>query len=69
MIRPFRLHAVNGRTYEAVQFSSGQICISHPDDPDFPNLSFSLYGDIAYPLRTCPVLRQARVEFEDQETS
>ena len=69
MIRPFRLYTRSGRVYEAVQFSSGQICINHPADPAFPSLSFSLYDDIAYPIRTCQIFRQARVEFEQQEAA
>lgn len=66
MTRRLRFHATNSRTYEAAQFTSGQVCISHPRDPSFPG-SFSLYGDIAHPLRTSPVLRNARIEYIDPE--
>lgn len=67
MTRPFRIYTRSGRVYEAVQFSSDQICINHPNDPDFAGLSFSLYDDIASPPRTCKMFRQMRVEFDDQD--
>lgn len=66
MMRAFHLHAQNGRSYEGVEFSSGQICINHPNDPDIPGPSFSLYGEIAHPLRTHPVFRDGRVEYSDE---
>lgn len=62
-MRTFHLHAQNGQRYEGVEFSNGQICINHPDDPDIRGLSFSLYDDIAHPLRTHPVFRDGRVEY------
>ncbi|MEV5915742.1 hypothetical protein AB0M00_43530 [Streptomyces chartreusis] len=66
MIRTFHLHAQNGRSYEGVEFSSGQICINHPVDPDIPHGSFSLYDEIAHPLRTHPVFRNGRVQYNDE---
>ncbi|MGW5173175.1 hypothetical protein ACWERY_02255 [Streptomyces sp. NPDC004082] len=68
MIRRFLLHTATGHAYEGVEFSSGQICINHPDDPNQPGRSFSVYLDMAHPLRTSSLYRGGRVEYlDDQE--